>query len=376
MVRSAWLRCAGPGLVAVVAVGLLASTTIGARERPWDPPACAVPSAAGDDAARGPRPWFRLDPMLDPAGALAGQRLVVGRMDGTGRRFVDLPPESAVSGPVGGAVVVATDDGTVSRVLALDVVAGCATTLDTTSDVIRRATIAPDGRSVIESRVDRRSRADLGIWRRGLDGPEPAIRWLEPIAADARFGRTWSTDLAWSTTGTELAIQSCGELACRTRVVATATDDVRLLDEPDLGPGIGVADGHLVAYLACRGMPCPIVAVDLRTGSRRTLVADAGPAVLTLTEAGSRLVHRAGSGAGATLRSVALDGGDDRELGPIPDDLDLLTDPAWSDAGAGRPAGWIVLAPGGRMPRDPADSGPVLRHALDGPSATSDEVTR
>jgi hypothetical protein len=385
MVRSAWLRSAGPGLVAVAAVGLLASTTIGARERPWEPPECAgtAPDGAArvtDMVVRGdpgtPAPWFRLDPVLDPNGALTGQRLVVGRIDGTGRRFLDLPPESAAAGPIGGAIVVATDDGSVSRVLALDVVASCATTLDVSADIVRRATIAPDGRSLVEARVDRRSRADLGIWRRTVGGGGPAVRWLEPIAADARFGRTWATDLVWSVAGTELAIQSCGELACRTRVVETATGSVRLVDDPDLGPAIGVSDGRLVAYLACRGTPCPIVAFDVGTGIRRILVADSGPAVLTATDAGPRLVHRASSVAGPILRSLALDGRDDRMLGPIPDGLDLLTDPTWSEAGAGRPDGWVVLVPHGRMPRNPADSGLLLRHALDGRSATLEEVTR
>lgn len=383
MVRSAWLRSAGPGLVAIVAAGLLASTTIGARERPWDPPECPRPDAAvqstiraGSGATGDPEPWFRLDPLLDPSGALAGQRLVVGRMGGPGRRHVDLPPESAAVGPIGGAIVVTTDDGSVSRVLALDVVAGCATTLDTSTDVIRRATVAPDGQSVIEARVDRHSRADLGVWRRALGDRAPASRWLEPIAADARFGRTWSTDLVWSTAGTDLAIQSCGELACRTRVVATASDDIRLVDDPDIGPSIGLADGRLVAYLACRGTPCPIVAVDVRTGIRRTLVADAGPAVLSQTEDGTRLVHRVGRGAEAALHSLALDGGDVRILGLIPVGLDLLTDATRSESGAGAPAGWVVLVPDGRVPRDPTGPGPVLRHALDGRSITSDEVSR
>ena len=383
MVRSAWFRRAGPGLVAIVAVGSLASTSLGARERSWVPPECASARPAPDGASTGGSvapilrsSWFRLDPVLDPDGSLAGQRLVVGRIDGTGRRFLDLPPESAAAGPVGGVVVVATDDGSVSRVLAVDVMGGCATTLDVSVDVIRHATIAPDGGSLIETRVDRRSRADLGIWRRSLAGHGPSSRWLEPIGADARFGRTWSTDLVWSPAGTELAVQSCGETACRTRIVEAATDSVHLVDDPDLGPAVGFADGRLVAYLACRGTPCPIVAVDVRTGLRRTLLADAGPAVLTATDAGPRLVHRASSRNGPILHSLSIDGGDDRTLGEIPDGLDLVTDPSRSDAGADRPAGWVVLAPDGRMPRDPARSGPILRHALDGRSAMFDEVTR
>ena len=243
-----------------------------------------------------------------------------------------------------------------------------------TSSGARRS--APDGRSLIEVRVDRRSRADLGIWRRPLGGRGPTTRWLEPIGVEPRFGRTWSTDLVWSATGTELAVQSCGELACRTRIVATATEASSWWPTRTSVRPSASRTGASWRTWPVAGLPCPIVAVDVGTGIRRILAVDAGPAVLTATEAGPRLVHRTRTEAGSFLRSVALDGSDDRMLGAIPDGLDLLAEPAWSAAGTGRPAGWVVLAPAGRMPRDPADAGPVVRHALDGRSAALEEVTR
>src|SRR4029078_5731787 len=91
MVESRALRWIGPGVVALGAVGFIASTTLGAGVRPWVPNACAgsprdlvatardrQPAALAD--VRG-APWYRLDPVLDRLWALAGQRLTIG-LDG------------------------------------------------------------------------------------------------------------------------------------------------------------------------------------------------------------------------------------------------------------------------------------------------------
>ena len=123
MVRSTWLRRAGPGIVALGAVAVLASTTLGARDRPWDPPDCADVRGGLGRAARG-RPWRdRAWPPIERHGSgstpssmatapSAGQRLVVGRAGGPSRRTLVLPPESFAAGPFGAVVLVGTDDGT------------------------------------------------------------------------------------------------------------------------------------------------------------------------------------------------------------------------------------------------------------------------
>ena len=41
---------------------------------------------------------------------------------------------------------------------------------------------------------------------------------------------------------------------------------VRLVDDPALGPLVGLAEGRLVTYAACRGLPCPIWSVDADVG--------------------------------------------------------------------------------------------------------------
>jgi hypothetical protein len=272
-------------------------------------------------------------------------------------------------------VLVGRDDGVESRLLALDVLDGCATVLATSTDVIRRATVSPDGTQLVEFRVDRRTRADLGTWRRPVDGSRHAVRILPPIDPDPRFGRTWSTTFAWDEAGA-LAVESCGEVACRTRVVgATGPSDLALAD-PDIGATLGLADGRLVSYLACRGLPCPIIATDMASGRRRALVDDAGAAVMIATAAGPRLVHVRVGPDGATLHSQSLDGSHRVDLGPVPDGFDLEMDPSRSGVGLDVPAGWVVLAPQGRLPIDRSAPPPILRHVLDGRSAAVGEVLR
>src|SRR5690242_3867445 len=79
MVESRWVRRFAPGFVALAAVGLLASTTLGAGDRPWAPRACGGSGPAVIEAARRPapsrladlaaEPWYRMDPVLDRDGS-------------------------------------------------------------------------------------------------------------------------------------------------------------------------------------------------------------------------------------------------------------------------------------------------------------------
>ena len=265
MVESRWLRWIGPGVVALGAVGFIATTTSGAGARPWTARACVGPPAERIAAAQDPRattvasvrgaPWFRLDPVLDGAGALRGQRLAFGLDGDPTTRRLDLPAESFAAGPYGRVILVGSDDGTTSRLEALDIAAGCAWSVADERSVIRRATIDPSGSQIYEMRVDRASRADLGVWLRAIDGQAPARRILPPAARDARFGATWSTEFTWDVTGDRLAVQSCGEIACRTRVLSPHGGPIITLDAPDLGGLVGLDGDRVVTYGACRGLP-------------------------------------------------------------------------------------------------------------------------
>jgi hypothetical protein len=386
MVEARWLRWLGPGLVALGAVGLVGSTTLGAGARTWDAHACDGPpaelTAATDELAMTEvadlqgAPWFRLDPLIDRGGALTGQRLAVG-LDGTpGAQALDLSAESFVAGPFGRVVLAGSDDGVMSTLQALDVAGGCSWSIATESNVIRRATIDRSGTGIYEMRVDRATRADLGIWFRPLDGLVPARRILPAPPTDGRFGVTWSTEFSWDLAGDRLAIQSCGEVACRTRIVDPGGGPAATLDSPDLGAIVGL-DGHrVVTYEACRGLPCPIVSTDLGTGERLTLMPAAGRAVMVSTADGARLVAEVGLVAGSGLRSVALDGGRSTDLGPIPDGLDLQTSSVQANAATRLPAGWVLLAPDGRLPADGRSDDPRLRHIPDGATVPLAEAIR
>jgi len=384
MAESRWLRWIGPGVVALGAVALIASTALGAGDRPSGPHACASPPGDAIGAARQPGPaapadmsseaWFRLDPVLDGEGALRGERLVAGVGDRGVVPAADLPPESFASGPFGRIVLVGSDDGSTSHLGAFDVARACTWPLATERDVIRRATVDPAGATIYETRVDRTSRADLGVWQRPLDGG-PARRILEPLPADARFGRTFATEFTWAADGERLAVQSCGEVACRTRVVTRDGSLVGGLEASDLGILVGFVGDRAVTYGACRGWPCPIVSVDIRTGARRTLDPSGGPAAVAPTPAGARLVVEAPLASGRVLRSLSLDGTTAADVGPIPDGLGLGLGPQRSAPAMRLPQGWVLLAP------DPASAGDgsvrqQLRRIPDGTTVPLDEAIR
>jgi len=371
MVESRWFRRAGPALGAVGALSLLAATTLGAPGRPWVPEACSGAPRIGDAS---PGTWYRIDPVLD-AGARAGQRLVMGRAGDEGTRTLELDPESFASGPSGGMILVGTDDGSRSRLSLVDVARGCGWPLAVATDVVRTATLAPDGATLFEFRVDRRTRADLGVWQRALDGSRAPSRVLPPLVVDPRFGPTWMTDFAWSEDGRSLAVQSCGEIACRARVLDLEGGGVRLVADPSLGDIVGLAGDRLVAHGACRGLPCPLVSLDLAGGSTLVLDHAAGQAVLSRGAEGEPVVVHEVGAAGDTLRVVGLDGHDPHDLAGDPDGRRLVAGPARSAGAAEAASGWILFGPDGRLPIDGTVRS-ILRHVPDGRAVPLDEVSR
>jgi len=371
MVESRWFRRAGPAVAALGAIALIASTTLGAPDRTWEPVACAGAARVGNPS---PGTWYRIDPALRD-GARVGQRLAVGRPGDRGARTLELAAESFAAGPFGGTIVVGSDDGTRSRLSLIDVARACAWLLAESTDVVRTATLAPDGATVFEHRVDRRTRVDLGIWRRAVDGSTSPVRVLPPIAPDERFGPTWLTDLSWSDDGRSLAVQSCGEVACRVRVLHPTGGATRLVADPAMGDVVGLSGDRLVAHGACRGLPCPLLSLDLRGGPTVTLDPLAGQAVLSRDAQGRPVVVHEVATAGDTLRMVGLDGRDPHLLPSDPDGRRLVAGPARSASAVELAPGWILLGPDGRLPIDGAVR-PVLRHVLDGRAVPLDEVSR
>jgi hypothetical protein len=371
MLESRWIHRSVAGVVSLAAVVAIGATTLAAGPRPWSPPPCAGPPSAPALAERGAATaWFRHEPVLVD-GSLASSEVVLGSAAQDRPALLVLDAESFVAGPFGDVLLVGTDDGRTSRLSLVDVAGACSWPLATSDDVIRRATLAPDGRTVFEMRVDRATRADLGIWRRSLVGPGAVERVLGPIAPDERFGRTFTTGFTWSQDGRGLAVRSCGEVACRVRVLEPATGRHRLVADPSLGDVVGLDADRIVTHAACRGLPCPLVSVSLVDGSRTVLEPLAGLATMTtMADGTSRVVFERGA---TRLRAMALDGGAAQNVGELRDGERLVAAEDRSGSGAAVPPGWISLAEGGRVAPD-RPRATVIRHIPDGRTVELGEV--
>jgi len=360
MVELVWFRRAGPGIAAIGAVVLVASTTVGARPASWQPPQCdGMPRIGSAPVGT----WYRIDATIVD-GVRSGQRLTVAGPGTAAVRGLDLDPESFASGPFAGTVLAGTDDGATSRLSLIDVGAGCAWSIDRSDDVVRRATLTPDGSTLIEFRVDRMSRADRGVWRRPLVDRGAVERILPPIGPDERFGPTWLTELSWSDDGTLLAVESCGEVACRIRWLDVRTGVSGAVSDPTLGGLVGITSDRLVAHGACRGLPCPLRSVALVHGGISTIVPSAGKAVLTRDARGRHVLVYERDADGSSVASIGLDGSAGRVLPADRAGRRLIAGPAWAASAAEVPAGWIAFGPDGRLPI----AGPVgalLRHVSD-----------
>lgn len=329
-------------LVAVAAIGISGITgpaAMVAGDPPWEPPPC--PAGAGatptGDAATGA--WFRMDPMLDAGGTLASQRLEVGTAAGAARWLL-LPPESFASGPVGGLVLTGTDDGRASRLQLVDPARACATVVGREGSVIRSAVLAPRGDAIFEHRVNRTTRADEGVWRRSVSTGRTS-RVLRPMPPDVHFGPTFVTDLR-TAGGGRLVVASCGQRACRTRVLDPANGHVDRVD--GTGPALGVSGGRLIARAACAGLPCPVIARDLDGTGSSVLVATAGAAALGGPGDGLLLYEDGGGG----TRTLDLRTGVRAKVAR--GSLLPVAGGSLATSGADAGPGALVLGPAGRIP--------------------------
>jgi hypothetical protein len=193
---------------------------------------------------------------------------------------------------------------------------------------------------------------------------------------DERFGPTFATEFAWDEDRRQLLVQSCGELACRTRILGPGTDDVRLVAEPNLASMIGLDGSALISYAACPGLPCPVMAVDIQTGLQTTLVETSFGAVLSRAGGVAALVHEAPVATGMGLRAASLADGSSVELGPLADGLRLHPTPNRAGDATRLPDGLVLLSPEGRLPAAGPRGQIELRRATDGAAVQVEEVTR
>jgi hypothetical protein len=354
----------GPPLLAVAAIAVLVAPAVAGPPRARShgpatireasgPPALTVcrpepPAAAAAAVTLAGAAWYRLDPMLDAAGELHGQRLVVGRVGQRGAFELPLGVESFASGPARGRILVGNDDGRRSTLRFLDVGKRCASVVHDGRELIRRAVVDPSGGGIVEFRLDRSSRTDLGVWSRPLDGTKPK-RLLEPLAPNARIGRVFATDLSWSADGQRLVVKSCGETFCLARILDRSSGRVFAIDDHRVGETIGLVGDELVAYGGCPWLPCEIVAMNLKTGRVRDLAPLAGLAGVYVTD-GRAVVAFEDFELRGGLRVVGLDGMAIRTL-PLETGVRLVPAPDRALAGIELPAGVIALAPASRPAR-------------------------
>jgi hypothetical protein len=269
----------GAGLIA--ALHLLPAADAGRSKGPPALTACAAAPAIGPAAAAQPGTFFKTEARLDATGTLVGQRLYIGA-GGQSTAWGDLPAESSATGPIGGVIVVAEDDGAHSTVRLAMASGACWTTIHTTTSVVRRAIIDPADGSVLLHLVARTARADLGVWRMASPGAQP-VQVLEPLPAGLALGPVWATDLQLDPAGRMLAVQSCLDRACVTRIVDLAATNrpAIVIRGQQQGPMLGFAGDRLVTWAACDGFPCGVLAWDLAASSATQLVADASAAAVT-----------------------------------------------------------------------------------------------
>jgi hypothetical protein len=298
-----------------------------------------TPAGLRSGAAPAGVAWYRLDAVVDEFGSLAGRRLVAAIGDAP-PLTLDLAAESFASGPVGGAVLVGDDDGARSRLRWLDVARACWSEVAVETAVIRSAVSASDGSATWEHRVDRRSRADLGVWQRApiASGARRPVRVLPGLAPDPAAGPTFATDLSVASDG-RLVVTSCGELACRTRVVDPGTRSVASVS--GTGPALGVSGARLVAMAACSSLPCAVETRDLVSGAASLIATTDGTGVLGGPGDGLVVLPVAGA-----IDVAAVTGAD---VGAVPLHLAPVPRGSTASSGAEAPPGIVVLAPGGRI---------------------------
>ena len=278
--------------VAVLAVALVlsrfqAGAEAGGKSTPPPAGACAESPLSRDAAGSprrdvGPGSWWKLTERLDDNGAMSGRQLAVGRAGST-TLLLDLATETAASGPIGGVVLVATDDGRRSEIRLVSSVQACSWLLDESEDVVRGAILDPADGSVLAHLVDRETRVDLGTWRFGADVAlaEPAM--VAPaLPLGVLDGPVWTTDLRLDAAGHMLAVQSCTNSGCLTRLfdLRLPANGARVLGG-DQGSLLGFAGRSVLTWAACSGFPCTVLSWDIATTKANVVMDRADAAAVT-----------------------------------------------------------------------------------------------
>lgn len=148
-----------------------------------------------------------------------------------------------------------------------------------------------------------------------------------------------------------------------------------MIADPSVGGLVGLTGDRLIAHGACRGLPCPLLAIDVGTGQTTVLDEAAGRAV-TGRDARGRpaVIHEVGAD-GDAISVVLTDGQEVTRFDIDPKAGRLVANPAWSGSAMEHPADRIVVGPSGRLPID-GSAPELLRSVEDGRPASLEEVVR
>lgn len=277
MPRRSWFALLGSGaLVAALALDVGGRSPV--RAAPGDeaaavpgsvPLAALPPCSAGgaDPATSGPPagPSAHVAPQLDEHGSLVGWLLETADLSGASTH-IHLPPESSVSPDVAGRVVVTVDDGAQSVVAVVSAPDRCATVVARVAHVARSAVMRAGDSVVWYHAVDRATRRDLGIWTAASLNDVP-LQVVDALGADdpavRHVGRVFMTRLLLDPTGERLAIQSCGDRSCRSRIVDVASGQETRVDADDQGPLVSFDRNRALFRASCPEGTCPLRTIAL-----------------------------------------------------------------------------------------------------------------
>jgi hypothetical protein len=252
--------------------------------------------AARDRQVSAGRTKPRLSAVLSQTGELTGQTLSLDTV--VGAVTIEMPAEAFVGKAQGDLLVYTTHAAALgSAVHLVDLATGCDTVAATPAHIVRSAVLDPSASALYVHSVSKAGRRDNGVARLDLaSGISTTV--VPPLAPNEEFGPTFGTQLAWSVDGAGLAVQSCGFVACRTRVLDVATGAITTFDKRGQGALIVLSKRHLVTYGECLGLPCPALSFDLATGAEETLAeaafavvagpASDGRATLSIETAGGK----------------------------------------------------------------------------------------
>ena len=215
------------------------------------------------------------------------------------------------------------------------------------------------------------NRRDLGIWALDLGSGETPKRLAaarEPL--EDVPGYSWNRSLYLTPDGTRLVVRECQSFACAVRVYSASdgrleTEVVGLRDDAVFG----ITSHELVGVLTC-DPACAISALDLSTGSARTISAD--PCMLS----GSGLIGRVAGGSDLLLVESTGDSACPTRPSVLAQPIgDAVSDLAWRGASASEggqelglavrgsrqgyslPDGWFLLAPAQDLALAASDEG-------------------